>query len=113
MLTRALIRRIVRGDGGDYGSFWNYRSSGYELLGPRYREHGSVTILSVRKYLTGSSEVIARFGTPAQKKKYLVPLLNGEIRSSFSMTEYGSGFPVLYQRIDVEPTQSLHPMLPI
>ena len=36
------------------------------------------------------TEVIARFGTPAQKQKYLVPLLKGEIRSSFSMTEFGS-----------------------
>jgi acyl-CoA dehydrogenase len=33
--------------------------------------------------------VLARFGTPEQKKKYLAPLLRGDIRSSFSMTEYG------------------------
>lgn len=40
-------------------------------------------------------EVIARFGTPAQKQKYLVPLLKGDIRSSFSMTELGGmSFPV-------------------
>lgn len=38
---------------------------------------------------TGNMEVIARFGTQAQKDKYLNRLLNGEIRSSFAMTEYG------------------------
>lgn len=41
---------------------------------------------------TGNMEVLARFGTQEQKNKYLVPLLNGDIRSSFSMTEYGGKF---------------------
>lgn len=35
------------------------------------------------------SEVLARFGTPEQKKKYLGELLDGVTRSSFAMTEYG------------------------
>ena len=45
----------------------------------------------------GSSweEVLARFGTPKQKERFLKPLLDGEIRSSFSMTEFGSGFDKL------------------
>ena len=39
---------------------------------------------------TGNMEVIARYGNDSHQEEWLKPLLNGEIRSAFSMTEPGT-----------------------
>lgn len=45
---------------------------------------------------SGNAEILARFGTPDQKARYLQPLLDGEIVSCFSMTEpQGGADPLL------------------
>lgn len=40
---------------------------------------------------TGNSEILAHYGTPGQKERYLKPLLNNEIVSCFAMTEPQGG----------------------
>src|SRR5579883_2015498 len=40
---------------------------------------------------TGNAEILALYGTPQQKQRYLQPLLDGDICSCFSMTEPQAG----------------------
>jgi acyl-CoA dehydrogenase len=47
---------------------------------------------------TGNAEIIAHYGTPKQKARYLQPLLDGECFSSYSMTEPHAGAdPTLFK----------------
>ena len=56
------------------------------------------TIFGVQGPDTGNAEIIAHYGTKAQKEKYLKPLLEGDLFSAFSMTEpQGGADPALFQ----------------
>jgi len=51
---------------------------------------------------TGNAEIIAHYGTPEQKERYLRPLLEGEIFSCYSMTEPHAGSdPTMFETLAV------------
>ncbi|WP_300541831.1 acyl-CoA dehydrogenase family protein [Maricaulis sp.] len=71
-----------------------------EILG---RSPFAPTVFGCQAPDTGNAEIIAHFGTGAQKRKYLKPLLNNEIVSAFSMTEpQGGSDPLLFTCSAVE-----------
>ena len=65
-----------------------------EILG---RSRWAPSVFGCQAPDSGNAEIIAHFGTPEQKERYLRPLLDGEISSSYSMTEpHGGADPTLF-----------------
>ncbi|HEY6532171.1 MAG TPA: acyl-CoA dehydrogenase family protein [Acidimicrobiales bacterium] len=59
-----------------------------EILG---RSPWASTVFGTQAPDTGNAEIIAHYGTDEQKVRYLQPLLNGEMFSTYSMTEPHAG----------------------
>jgi acyl-CoA dehydrogenase len=59
-----------------------------EILG---RSHWGPIVFGCQAPDSGNAEILAHYGTPALKERYLEPLLRNEIVSAFSMTEPAGG----------------------
>ncbi|GAA2639429.1 acyl-CoA dehydrogenase family protein [Actinomadura fulvescens] len=65
-----------------------------EILG---RSRWAPSVFGCQAPDSGNAEILAHFGTPGQKERYLRPLLDGDISSSYSMTEpHGGADPTLF-----------------
>jgi acyl-CoA dehydrogenase len=80
----------------DLWNFWLTDSNrGYGLTTVEYsylaeemgKAHLGAEVFNCGAPDTGNMEVFERYGTPAMKERWLAPLLNGEIRSAYLMTE--------------------------
>ena len=65
-----------------------------EILG---RSHFAPVVFGCQAPDTGNAEILAHYGTPEQKARYLQPVLDNEIVSCFSMTEpHGGADPLVF-----------------
>ena len=71
--------------GGTGGGFLSYAFLN-EVIG---RSHWGQLVFGCQAPDAGNSEILHAFGTPEQRRKWLAPLVAGDVRSFFGMTEPG------------------------
>ena len=70
-----------------------YGGMGLDFLAHAYMNEvlaygiGAASLFGVVAPNSGNQSILVKYGTPAQKEKWLLPLIEGELQSGFSMTE--------------------------